>query len=185
MASQRLKVLLLMIIFALPFIKTSTTRTKLDHLKADILKHVLEKEANNEETDTALKILRFILGTREGNSEAEWEAAKAVIRENNEELYQNSQDQIDDFIGLYEVRLSLSKYGIKYNFRTISTTIPMSLSTRTFLQVMKLEMITAMFSNILICLQARKLKTITTSLSMKIYLQVMAVMMMIMNIIKT
>ena len=186
MASQRLTVLLL-IIFALPFIKTSTTRTKLDHLKADILKHVLEKEANNEETDSALKILRFILGTREGNSQAEWEAAKAVIRENNEELYENSQDQIDDFIGLYEVRLSLSKYGIKYNFRTISTTIlmMMSLSTRTFLRVMKLELITAMFSNILICLQARKFRTITTSLSMRIYLQVMAVMMMIMNIIKT
>ena len=104
MASQRLTVLV-MIISALSFIKSSSTGTKLDHLKADILKHVLEKEANNEETDTALKILRFILGTREGNSEAEWAAAKAVVKEANKDLYKNSQDQIDDFIGLYEVRL--------------------------------------------------------------------------------
>ena len=109
MASQRLTVLV-MIIFALPFLKALTTRTKLDHLKADILKHVLEKEANKEETDSALKILRFILGTREGNSEAEWEAAKAVVKENNAELYKNSEDQIDDFIGLYEVRLRSSQY---------------------------------------------------------------------------
>ena len=47
-------------------------------------------------------------------------------------------------------------------------------------------MITAMFSNILICLRAKKFKMIiATSLSMKICLQVMAVMMMMMNIIKT
>ena len=105
MKSQRLTVLILMILSALSFITTLSTRTKLDHLKADILKHVLEKEANKEETDTALKILRFILGTREGNSQAEWAAAKAVVKEGNEELYENSQDQIDDFIGLYEVRL--------------------------------------------------------------------------------
>ena len=104
MASQKLT-FLVMILSVLPFTKTLTTRTKLDHLKADILKHVLEKEANKEETDTALKILRFILGTREGNSEAEWAAAKAVVAEANKELYKNSQDQIDDFIGLYEVRL--------------------------------------------------------------------------------
>ena len=94
-----------MILSTLPFLRTLSTRTKLDHLKADILKHVLEKEANNEETDTALKILRFILGTKEGNSQAEWTAAKAVVKEANKELYKNSQDQIDDFIGLYEVRL--------------------------------------------------------------------------------
>ena len=96
-----------MILSALPLIKTLTTRTKLDHLKADILKHVLEKEAANEESDSALKILRFILGTREGNSGAEWATAKAVVKEANQELYKNSQDQIDDFIGLYEVRLRL------------------------------------------------------------------------------
>ena len=51
---------------------------------------------------------------------------------------------------------------------------------------MKLETITAMSSNILICLQARKFKMIITmSLSMKICLQVMVVVVMMMNIIKT
>ena len=40
-------------------------RTELDHLKADILKYVLEKEEAGEEAETALQILQFILGTRQ------------------------------------------------------------------------------------------------------------------------
>ena len=40
-------------------------RTELDHLKADILKYVLEKEEAGEEAETALQILQFTLGTRQ------------------------------------------------------------------------------------------------------------------------
>ena len=106
MASQAFTIFVI-VLYALPPIKTQEKRTKLDFLKADILKHVIEKENNNEETDTALEILQFILGNKEGNSQAEWQVAKALIREDNKALYKSSEDEIDDFIGFYEVGIKL------------------------------------------------------------------------------
>ena len=42
-----------------------TQKTGLDHLKADILKYVLEEhEDNPEDAEKAIDVLQFILGTR-------------------------------------------------------------------------------------------------------------------------
>ena len=103
MFSQSLAILTILTAL-LPLTNTQQENTKLDILKADILTHVIEKEKNNEETDTALQILQFILGNKQGNSRTEWVAAKDLIRRDNNELYKSSEDEIDDFIGLYEVR---------------------------------------------------------------------------------
>ena len=96
---------------------TQQEETKLDILKADILTHVIEREKNNEQTDTALQILQFILGKKQGNSRPEWVAAKEIIRRDNNELFKNSQDEIDDFIGLYEVNISVGEIlDFRFNF---------------------------------------------------------------------
>jgi len=103
--------LLLIVASVLPVRNTQQEETKLDILKADILTHVIEKEKNNEQTDTALQILQFILGNKQGNSRPEWLAAKEIIRKNNNELFKSSQDEIDDFIGLYETIFTTTRSG--------------------------------------------------------------------------
>ena len=165
MFSQSLAILTILTAL-LPLTNTQKENTKLDILKADILTHVIEKEKNNEETDTALQILQFILGNKQGNSRTEWVAAKDLIRRDNNELYKSSEDEIDDFIGLYEVRCQIEgKVRFSVQFRTIFMTTRVEQRSSSILIFLpdKEKLTTATSSNILTYLQAMVILTMITS----------------------
>ena len=75
----------------------------LDDLKADILKYVLENENDPNDNRTAIDILQFILGTKTGNTEEEWEVAKQAV-DNDPEAppLPEDEEELNDIIGLYQ-----------------------------------------------------------------------------------
>ena len=75
----------------------------LDDLKADILKYVLDNDNEASDNRTAVEILQFILGTRTGTTEEEWEVAKQVV-DNDPEApsLPEDDDELNDIIGLYQ-----------------------------------------------------------------------------------
>ena len=75
----------------------------LDDLKADILKYVLDNDNEASDNRTAVEILQFILGTRTGTTEEEWEVAKQVV-DNDPEAPSLPEDdeELNDIIGLYQ-----------------------------------------------------------------------------------
>ena len=95
------------LLIALTFLVISNVlcdqRPPLDDLKADILKYVLENENDASDNRTAIDILQFILGTKTGNTQEEWEVAKQVVDNDPEgPALPEDEEELNDIIGLYQ-----------------------------------------------------------------------------------